>query len=164
MTDTNFSKIVNTLTSVSAINDSVTTLSLAGNNPVLPVDSTVPVNLLLSTTNLLQATSTQLIINNNIGNEDITLVFINNTFTLIEQAAAIQRVLNLNIVGATARLNITRIGGGGSPIVYDGRTLLGTNQFSASILVEAANVDEGTEINVFSTVASIPGPYITGVC
>lgn len=163
MATNNFTRIENTITSTSAINDSVKSLSLAGNNPTLTVDSTAPVNLLLSATDLLQATSAQLIIENETGDAPISLVFVNTAFTDVEQDAAVQRVLGLDIEGATARLNIIRNGPGGSAILGRvGQVLLGAEQKTTTILVEAVDIGVGTENNDYSSVSNIPGPYIAG--
>lgn len=161
MSNNNFTGIRDTTTSTIAdINRSVTTISLDANSPVLTIDSTLPTDLFLSSTSILQATTTQLVIENEIGNADITLGFFSNDLTLIEQAAILQDILKLNAVGATARLNILRTGLGTSRILYDGRIFLGAQQHSTTILVEADNVEIGNESNIISTLSSIPGPYI----
>jgi len=148
-----FTKLENTETSPLKIDSSVTTLALKGNDPAINVDSTTAIDVVLTSAQLLQAATTQLIIDNETGAADISLLALASaSSTATTRAAQLQSVLKLGSVGSTAKLTFIRNGSGTSVVELEGEQILGLGQTNATVLIEATNVTSTSQTNTISAV------------
>jgi len=156
-----FSKLQNTLTSPLQIDDSVTTLALKGNDPAIDVTSTSTAEVVLTAEQILQAATTQLVIDNDSGTLDITLVTLATaTSTAFERAAQLQSILKLGSIGSIATLHFLRSAGGGtSAINLEDTEIMALGQNDATVLVEATDVTAATATNTITS--SIAPPVYT---
>lgn len=148
-----FTKLENTQSSPLEIDSSVTTLALKGNDAAIVVDSTSTIDVILTSSQLLQAAATQLVIDNETGSATISLQSLPDaTSTANSRAAQLQSVLKLGAVGSTAKLTFIRNGAGTSIVNLEGTQILGLGQTYAHVLVEATNVTAGAQTNTISAV------------
>lgn len=157
-----YTKLQNVLTSAREIDSSVTDLGLKGVQPsVSGIDSTSPVEVVLTTAQLQQAAVSQLLLDHDTGASAVNMYSLATaSSTANSRAAQLQAALKLHVVGSVASLTILRSGAGTGDVTLEGVTIMAASQDAAQVLIESTNVTAGAEANAISSVAQIPDAYV----